>query len=164
MKNTVYARLLRGRIQKELKIQASFVKGAGAEEGKKKNKKFFPQKSENVWVWPFSKGNICKTRGCLLPNWPLAPARPKPNPTGDATRSCSSQRGAVLGDKTKARQVAEGGRTSAREGCWSGARRSGGVPGMLSPARTGVGGGGSISNWQPGLGCPFCGVLFNCTG
>lgn len=77
----MYAHVLRGRIQKELKIQVSFVKGPGAE-GKKK---IFPQKSENVWMWPFSKGNICpfhcKTKGFLYGTDSLPPPNPKPSQT-----------------------------------------------------------------------------------
>lgn len=60
--------------------------------------------------------------------------------------------------------MAEGIETSARGGMLEWGEVVQGVPGMLSPAHQGLARGGGISNWQPGLGCPFRGVLFNCTG
>lgn len=84
--------------------------------------------------------------------------RVAPNRIGDAGGSCRSPRRAVLGDKTKARQQAGGG-----EGCWRRETVHGG-PRDAEPSTPVPGTGKGIGNWQPGLGCPFCGVLFNCTG
>ena len=167
----MYARLQK-EDPKELKVHVGVVKGSSAE-GKKI---FLPKKVKTFGFGHFPRerfAHFVAKQGVSFTKLASYPTQvnPNPNPAGPKPHSRCHQvpqkplgeQRRLLSDKTKARQVESG--RGQNKGCWRvGVRRSRGVPGMLSPARRCLVWGGGISNWQPGLGCPFCGVLFNCTG
>lgn len=149
---------MRGRIPKELKIQASFVKGSSAEWEKNPMN---PQKKVNVldldvFQWRYLPTSL-QNHWFPLPKLPLTQPKPPPNHSSDF---CVSRRAEPRAERQAQGDTGGTGHKGDARGTWGGP----GGPKDADPSLPEPGRGEGSSNWQPGLCCPFGGIVFNCTG